>query len=142
LRRLSAALLLSSPPANIRRLAFLAPIALVILPSIAFAAPRTFAELASLAVDILDGAAGLLILAGIVIYFYGMSTNILKMKDEGGEKMRTYLVWGIIVIFIMVSIWGILRLLRTTLFGNDTYIPLGTSSTYQPASFDAPVFTP
>jgi hypothetical protein len=109
-------------------------------PSIALAAaPRTFAELANFIVTILDSAAGLLVLAGIVIYFYGLSTNILKMKDEGGEKMRSYFVWGIIVIFIMVSIWGILELLQNTLFGADHFSP-STGSSGQSATFDVPAF--
>lgn len=113
---------------------------LPLIPAVALAeAPRTFGELADLVVTILDSAAGLLVLAGIVIYFYGLSTNILKMKDEGGEKMRAYFVWGIIVIFIMVSIWGILELLQNTLFGGDHFSP-STGSSGQSATFDVPAF--
>ncbi|MEK7093148.1 MAG: hypothetical protein AAB927_01555, partial [Patescibacteria group bacterium] len=89
------------------------PVALLLLPTVALAsAPRTFEELANLIVEILDGGVGLLVLTGIVIYFYGVSTNILKMSDEGGQKARAYFIWGIIVIFVMVSIWGILDLLQ------------------------------
>ena len=99
-------------------------LALLLLPTVALAsAPRTFEELANLIVAILDSGVGLLVLAGIVIYFYGVSTNILKMSDEGGKTARAYFVWGILVIFIMVSIWGILDLLQNTLFGNNPYNP-------------------
>lgn len=111
------------------------PFALLLLPTVALAsAPRTFEELANLIVEILDGGVGLLVLAGIVIYFYGVSTNILKMSDEGGQKARSYFVWGIIVIFVMVSIWGILDLLQNTLFGNNPYNPT-TGESESPASF-------
>ncbi len=123
-----------------KKLAILAALTLF-APSLASArAPRTFAELANLIVTILDSAAGLLVLAGIVIYFYGLSTNILKMKDEGGEKMRSYFVWGIIVIFIMVSIWGILSLLQNTLFGGDRFSPNTGGGGGAPLQFDAPKF--
>lgn len=111
------------------------------MPSVAFAAaPRTFSELANVIVTIIDSATGLLIVAGIVIYFYGVSTNILKMKDESGRKVREYMVWGLIVIFVMVSIWGIVRLLQSTLFGNST-AATGTPQSIQSTSFQAPVFT-
>lgn len=122
-----------------KRSALLLPIVVVLTPAIALAAPRTFSELAGLIVNILDGAAGLLVLAGIVVYFYGLSTNILKMKDEGGEKFRSYFIWGIIVIFIMVSIWGILRILQNTLFGSNAYSPTVTNDRATP-TFDAPQF--
>jgi len=112
---------------------------ILLTPTLALAAaPKTFAELANLIVSFLNSAAGLLIIAGVVIYFYGVSSNILKMSSEGGRAAREYLVWGIIVIFVMVSIWGILELLQNTLFGNSPNDPsTGASGT---ASFDAPAF--
>lgn len=93
----------------------------LLVPSIAFAAPRTFVELADLIVLILDNATIVLIVAGIVVYFFGISTNILKFSEEGGEKLKMYFFWGIIVLFVMVSIWGILKLLQNTLFGSNPY---------------------
>lgn len=117
------------------------PLVLLALPSVALAAaPRTFSELANLLVTILDSATGLLVVAGIVIYFYGVSTNILKMSGEGGAKVRQYMVWGLIVIFVMVSIWGILRILQSTLFGSTQAASTG-SQTIQSTSFQAPAFS-
>lgn len=49
--------------------------------------------------------------------------------------MRSYLVWGIIIIFVMVSIWGILQLLQNTLFGNGGYNSIGTNSATPCSSF-------
>src|SRR3989344_5171339 len=94
------------------------------LPLVASAeAARTFQELAVDIVEILDATTAVLIVAGIVVYFYGISTNILNFSDDAGEKVRTYFFWGIIVLFVMVSIWGILRLLQNTIFGGNTGSP-------------------
>jgi len=99
-------------------------IAMILLPTVAFAqAPRTFQELAADIVDIFNSTTAVLIVAGIVIYFYGVSTNILKFSDEGGEKVKAYFLWGIIILFVMVSIWGILQLLQRTLFGTASTNP-------------------
>lgn len=95
----------------------------LVSPSVAFAAPRTFSEAVNLLVTIIDTGTGLLILAGIVVYFWGISTNILKMKDEGSQAFKAYFIWGIIAIFVMVSIWGIIELLQNTIFGGDYYSP-------------------
>ena len=92
----------------------------LLIPSVALAAaPRTFQELANLVVVVLNNATVVLVVAGIAIYFYGISTNILKFSDDGWEKVKSYFIWGIIVLFVMVTVWGILRLLQDTLFGGD-----------------------
>lgn len=94
----------------------------IIVPSVALAAsPHTFRDLAGLIVTLLDAATGVLIVAGIAVYFYGISTNILKFGEGDAEKLKNYFFWGIIVLFVMVSIWGILQLLRNTLFGNERF---------------------
>lgn len=100
--------------------------AALLAPLAAFAAaPRTFQELAGLIISLLDGATVVLIVAGIAVYFYGVSTNILSFSEEGGEKLKAYFFWGIIVLFVMVSIWGIIQLLQSTLFGGSQFNPSG-----------------
>ena len=110
-------------------------------PAIALAAPRTFGELANLLVLILDNATTVLIVLGIVVYFWGISTNILKFSEEGGETVKRYFFWGIIVLFVMVSIWGILRLLQNTLFGSNPYSGGGGGVTVHEEPFLPPQFT-
>ena len=117
----------------------LLPLAGLFLPGLVLAAPRTFLDLSGLIVTILNNATAVLIVAGIVVYFYGVSTNILSFSDDGWEKVKSYFVWGIIVLFVMVSIWGILRLLQSTIFGGAGTPP---SSGIQESSdpFDVPQF--
>jgi hypothetical protein len=105
----------------------------LLTPSIVFAkAPRTFDELSDLIVLLLNNATAVLIVAGIAIYFYGVSTNILNFSKEGGEKVRAYFLWGVIVLFVMVSIWGIVRLLQETLFGASADTPTTQIQTRSP----------
>ncbi|MBI5457371.1 hypothetical protein HY971_01455 [Candidatus Kaiserbacteria bacterium] len=122
-------------------LRFVFALALLTTPAVAFAsAPRTFLELSNVVVTILNDATAVLVVAGIVVYFYGVSTNILNFSNEAGEKLRAYFLWGIIVLFVMVSIWGILRLLQDTLFGGSVGNP--TTGEVQTASngFETPQF--
>lgn len=88
-------------------------------PLIVNAAPRTFAELANLAVNLINGAIGVALILGIVIYFYGVATSIPKTGSGDMERLRAHLVWGIIALFVMFSVWGILRLVSNTLFGGS-----------------------
>ena len=110
---------------------FLAPVLLGI-PSVAMAAgPKSLVELSSMLIKILNSGTGFLILAGIIIYFWGITGSLFNTKQgkvNGGE-LRKLIGWGLITIFVMVSIWGIVRLLRDTLFRNDN-----TTSSSRPPS--------
>jgi hypothetical protein len=92
-------------------------------PSAAFAAgaPSNFLELSNFVVQLLDNATAVLIAAAIVVYFFGISSKMIKVGTGETQDMRSYLMWGIAIIFVMVSIWGILRLLQNTLFGGTGY---------------------
>jgi len=79
------------------------------------AAPRTWSELVNSLVTIMNAGAVTLITLAFVGYFYGISSNILKFgEDTDMAKRKAYFVWGIIILFVMLSIWGILNLLQNT----------------------------
>lgn len=91
------------------------------IPMVASAeAPRNLVELGNMLARILNSGTTVLILAGIVIYFGGVTIGLFK-QSHGGKvvDLRKMLLWGVVVIFIMVSIWGILALLQETLFGRS-----------------------
>lgn len=118
-----------------RKFLRLAPLALLIVPNVTFAAaPTTFDELAKMVVQLLDNATATLVVAGIVVYFFGISSNMIKVGKGETSEMRSYLVWGIGVIFVMVSIWGILQILQNTLFGQGGASSIGGSSSGAPCS--------
>ncbi len=87
------------------------------LVAVAATAPTDFKGLAKLAVDLLNAATVLAVGLGVLYYLWGVASSI---KDggsaKGWEKFRTQVVWGLIALFVMFSIWGILRILTNTLF--------------------------
>lgn len=109
-------------------------------PVIAFAAPRTFSELAGTIVTLINSAVGVLIVAGLVIYFWGISRNILKFGGtESKAEIKNYFIWGIVVLFVMVSIWGIVEMIQNSLFAGSPVAPNGEPA--QGGSFNAPRFS-
>ena len=91
------------------------------LPAAAFAAttPTNFQSLAKTAATILNYGAGALLTATFVIYFWSIASNLYKISqgEASGDDLRKSLIWGIVVIFVMVSIWGVLQFLQYSLFG-------------------------
>jgi len=96
--------------------------AALLMPAAALAAPRTFQEFANILVALMSDTSIVLVVLGLVIFFYGISTNILNLhagKSEAGGKIKAYFFWGVIVLFVMVSVWGILQIIQNTLFGGS-----------------------
>ena len=93
-------------------------LAALVSPIGAFAeAPKNFSEFAYSFGDLINTASLAAITLAVVIYLWGMSTNILEFADDP-QKRKAYYFWGIIVLFVMVSIWGIVIMIQSTLFGS------------------------
>lgn len=55
----------------------------------------------------------------VVVFIYGV---LVVIFSEGGEKKeggKKYMLWGIVGIFVMVSVWGLVNILIST-FNLDT----------------------
>ncbi len=95
------------------------PAIILVVPFVANAeVARTLRDLVEQIVDLLNTATGVLVAAALVAFLYGAAYNMLKAGERGSGALRQFLVWGIIILFVMVSIWGILNLLQQTLFGS------------------------
>lgn len=103
------------------------PASILALPYVAGAAPSTWCGLVNQLVQLMNSGIATLLLLAFVIYFYGIATNILNFGGEtkkGEDNLKqSYFFWGVIVIFVMVSVLGILRLLQNTLFGDSVRGP-------------------
>jgi hypothetical protein len=88
---------------------------------LALASVTTFSQLVNetLIGGILKPLVPFLVGLAVVVFLYGV---IILMFSEGGEKKeegKQYMMWGIVGIFVMVSVWGIVAILTNT-FNLDT----------------------
>jgi hypothetical protein len=63
---------------------------------------------------LLNGAIGLLITLAIIAFFWGLVRYLFGGGAEGKSEGLSIMLYGVITIFVMVSIWGIVRLLQST----------------------------
>jgi len=60
----------------------------------------------------------------LVIFLWGLARFILAGGDEERIKTgKTLMIWGIIALFVMVSVWGIVTLLQSNLGVSNTGFP-------------------
>ena len=89
--------------------------ALLVAPSLALAAPKSLKELAQIIISVLNAGTTSLVFAGLVAYLITITFGMWR-KEERGKMLKSDILWGILVLFVMVSIWGILNLLQETFF--------------------------
>lgn len=71
-------------------------------------------------------AAVVFLISLAVVWFIWNVVRYAMAEDEGGkEKAKSQMIWGIIAIAVIVSIWGLVGLLRTFIGANDA-IPTST----------------
>lgn len=87
--------------------------ALFALPLIASAqTPSNLTGLISFAGDILNRLIPVLIALALVAFFWGLVQYVWTGKSEGAKDI---MVAGLLGLFVMVSVWGIIRLAQNTL---------------------------
>ncbi len=103
----------------------LALLALIFAPMLASAA--SIFDTVSLANALLNSLIGLLITAAIVALFWGIVRYLFSQGSEAKTDGLKVAMYGVVAIFLMVSIWGIIRLLQNTfkVTSTDPIIPQG-----------------
>jgi len=64
--------------------------------------------------------------ATLVVFLYGIFklSFVDGQKPEAREQSRRFMFWGIVSLFVMVSVWGLVNVLKVTFFGpGDLIIP-------------------
>ena len=124
------------------RLRIIAPAALALcllaLPFLADAANASAASglngTLALFNNLFNNMIALFITMAIVIFFWVLIKYLWSMDQENAHEGIKIMFWGLIAIFVMVSIWGLIRLLQTTFaVGGTTEItaPKGVQLPYQ-----------
>lgn len=66
-----------------------------------------------------------------VIFLWGVLRFMYASDSKDKDAAKNFIWWGLVGLFVMVSVWGILRILSTTL-GLDTTVPLLQTSALDP----------
>jgi succinate dehydrogenase/fumarate reductase cytochrome b subunit len=70
------------------------------------------------------GIIPLLVSVAVVAFIYGIIQFFLNPENEEKRKAgKSYMLWGIIALFVMVSFWGLVGILAST------FTPGGTPNT-------------
>ena len=94
------------------------PIGVLFTPYLAFAAESTFQTIIEKIGDIANIIVPILITAALAYFIWGVVSYIMA-GAEGKKEAKDIIVYGVIGLFAIVSVWGLVRLIQNT-FDIDT----------------------
>ncbi len=98
------------------------PIGLLFTPALAFAA-TDFDSLVTLIISMLNQVIKVLVAVAVVIFLYGVVKYVVSGGDEEKKSAaRNTIIYGVIGLFVMVSVWGLVGILSNT-FNLQTNTP-------------------
>ena len=65
--------------------------------------------------NIIDIATVVVVALALLWFLWGLAQYILNGPGEKQEDGRNRMIWGIVALFVMVSVWGLVRVLSNTL---------------------------
>lgn len=87
----------------------------VLYPHIAHAAPQDLAGVESLVIGLVNKIVPVLFAAAVAFFLWGVAQTMLKSGDaEGLKEGRKKMVFGLIALFVLIGLWGIMSLVLST----------------------------
>ncbi len=93
-----------------------------ILLSALFATPffvnaKTFKDFVETATgDVASAIVGLIFAVAALFFFWGVVQYVLNPTQEGKDKGRGYIIWGVIGLAVMFSVYSLIRLVTSVVF--------------------------
>ena len=98
---------------------------ITITPSIASAAyvyphrstSSDLTDIIFLLIDLIDQALIVVVALALLFFLWGLMKFVLNADNEEKRKEgKSVMIWGIIALFVMISVWGIVGILVNTFF--------------------------
>lgn len=81
----------------------------------------SFANLIDMVTNsVVKSLATLLLSLALLAFFYGLVEYIWAKRQGNGDKVKAgneFMTWGLVALFVMFSVYGIIKFAQTTLFG-------------------------
>ena len=94
-------------------------IVLLLLPTVAFAALTGVKDLITSVEGLINPLITLAVGLALVAFLWGLAKFIFRLggDEKAVEDGKRIMKWGLIALFVMVSVWGIIELIQQDLLG-------------------------
>lgn len=85
------------------------------VPFIASAQGEGIFGLLNLVGNVINGVIPIIIGLAVLVFLYGVFKYVISNGEDDKAAGRNFMVWGIIGLFVMISVWGLVNLLGDSL---------------------------
>jgi ABC-type phosphate transport system permease subunit len=111
-----------------RLLKFAVSTSIFLAPVFVFAQSQAGIQgLLQLVMNLISGLIPIVIGLAVLAFLWGVLQYVVAKDEDKQKEARGVMLYGIIALFVMVSVWGLVNILGDTIFGNS-------SGVYQPPS--------
>lgn len=104
---------------------------LLLLPTVAFAQLTGVRDLITAFGGLINPLIATLVGVALLVFFWGLAKFIFRLGGDGEkavEEGKRVMKWGLIALFVMVSVWGIIEFFQDALLpGGGSTPPAGNS---------------
>jgi hypothetical protein len=104
-----------------KKLTLLSLIALT--PILTFAQARDFRGLVQIIIDLIKSLVPLIVALTLLVFIWGIFQLVRSNSEDSRKEAIAVITYGIISLFVMVSVWGLVSILTSTFFGGALIIP-------------------
>ncbi|MDP3874982.1 MAG: hypothetical protein U1C66_00385 [Patescibacteria group bacterium] len=93
------------------------PIALFFLPGVAFAELTGVKDLIQAVGGLLNPLIAIVVAVALLVFFWGLAKFIFRLggDEKAVEEGKRIMLWGLLALFVMVSVWGIINFMQKEL---------------------------
>jgi len=94
--------------------------------------PGNLSDIISILIKIVNEATNIVVLLAFLFFAWGISQFILNANNqEKRQKAKGILVWGIVILFLIISINGIIYIITGTFLGSDVETDIIPTSSFE-----------
>lgn len=108
-----------------KRLTRIIPSVLILAPVVASAYLNETSQLIHAFGTLVQYATTVAAAIALLVFFWGLVRFIYTASEEGKSEGKMFMIWGLIALFVMVSVWGIIYFISNEIFGvygNSGYV--------------------
>jgi hypothetical protein len=94
---------------------FIIGLGLFLFPVIAFAQQNAIGDLLETIGGLVETATPIVVGIALLAFFWGLAKYIFAGAEDDKVAGKKIMIWGIIALFVMISVWGIIEFIGTSL---------------------------
>ncbi len=96
--------------------------AILTLPVFALAAVTDFRSLVALFIELVSMLVPLIVALALLYFMFGVFKLVRSNSEDSRKDAIMVITYGIISLFVMVTVWGLVQILTSTFFGGGVLL--------------------